>query len=94
MTSAGSPCNCGGWVTGLPGAPEWPAEANNKAQSRYVRVSHPNSVNTFQCAPHPLDALFVDTNAPEQGFKDLAEHEGKEANGTELQTVSHLLQDG
>lgn len=44
--------------------------------------------------PHPLDALLVDADAPEQGLKDLAEHEGKEANGAELQTVSHLLQDG
>lgn len=34
--------------------------------------------------PHPLDALLVDANAPEQGFKDLAEREGKEANGAEL----------
>lgn len=32
----------------------------------------------------PLDALFVDTDAPEQGFKDLAECKGKEANGAEL----------
>lgn len=47
----------------------------------------------FVC-PHPLDALLVDANAPEQGFKDLAERKGKEANGAELQTVSHLLQDG
>lgn len=44
--------------------------------------------------PHPLDALLIDANAPEQGFKDLAEREGKEANGAELQRVSHLLQDG
>ncbi len=44
--------------------------------------------------PHPLDSLFIDTDAPEQGFKHLAEREGKEANGAQLQTVSHLLQDG
>lgn len=43
---------------------------------------------------HPLDALLVDADAPEQGFKDLAEREGEEANGAELQRVSHLLQDG
>lgn len=43
---------------------------------------------------HPLDALFVHVDAPEQGFEDLAECEGKEANGAELQTVSHFLQDG
>lgn len=43
---------------------------------------------------HPLDALFVDADPPEQSFEDLAEHESKEADGAELQTVCHLLQDG
>lgn len=33
MTSAGSPCNYGGWVTGPLGAPEWPVGADNKAES-------------------------------------------------------------
>lgn len=43
---------------------------------------------------HPLDSLLIDTDAPEQGFEDFAEREGEEANGAELQGVSHLLQDG
>lgn len=45
MTLAGSPCNCGDWVTEQLGAPEWPAEAKNKPQTPIsvypqVRVSH------------------------------------------------------
>lgn len=44
--------------------------------------------------PHPLDALLVDADAPEQGFEDLAEREGEEANRAELHSVGHLLQDG
>lgn len=43
---------------------------------------------------HSLDALFIDTDAPKQGFENFSQCEGKEANGAELQTVSHLLQDG
>lgn len=49
----------------------------------------PSSLST-----HSLDAFFVDTDAPEQGFKDFAEGEGEEAHCAELQAVSHLLQDG
>lgn len=56
---------------------------------------HSHSVLSVTCVySHPLDALLVDTDAPEQSFKDFAEREGKEANGAELLTVSHLLQDG
>lgn len=44
--------------------------------------------------PHPLDPLLVDADAPEEGFEDLAESKGEEANRTELQCVGHLLQDG
>lgn len=111
MTSAGSPCNYGDWVTGLPGAPEWPVGANNKGEKQTdqvvylcARVSHLHGVFYFSltlCSKcqvcilaHPLDAVFVDTDAPEQGFKGFAECEGKEANRAELQTLSHLLQDG
>lgn len=54
-----------------------------------THTSCPGRVDT-----HPLDALFIDTDAPEQGFKDFAECEGEESNGAELQAVSHLLQDG
>lgn len=43
---------------------------------------------------HPLNAVFVHTDAPKESFKDLAEGEGKEPNGAELQTLGHLLQDG
>ena len=46
------------------------------------------------CVAHPLESLLVHTDAPEQGFEDFAEREGEEANGAELQVVSHLLQDG
>lgn len=98
MTSAGSPCNYGDWVTGRLDAPEWPVGANNKAnRSVFVRVSaNPHTLGLMSTCvwSHPLDPLFVDTDAPEQRFKDFAECEGKESNGAELQTLSHLLEDG
>lgn len=97
-TSAGSPCNYGGWVTGPLGAPEWPAGADNKAESTlavYLYVPQSSWYDDISCVcSHSLDAFFIDTDAPEQGFENLAERESKEANSAELQTVSHLLQDG
>lgn len=35
MTSTGSPCNYGGWVTGQQGAPESPAEANDNTSKSW-----------------------------------------------------------
>ena len=43
---------------------------------------------------HSLDAFLIDADAPEQSFKDFAEHVGKKADCAELQAVSHLIQDG
>lgn len=41
---------------------------------------------------HSLDAVLVDPHAAVQRFKGLAEREGEEADGAELQAVSHFLQ--
>lgn len=41
---------------------------------------------------HSLDALLVDTHAAVKRFEGFAEHEGEEADGAELQVVSHFLQ--
>lgn len=92
MTSAGSPCSCGGSVAEPPDAPGWPAGAEHDTLGfvfLYFRLFAPHIPNT-----HSLDAFFVDADAPEQRLEDFAEGESEEANRAELQTVSHLVQDG
>lgn len=92
-TSTGSPCSCGGWAAEPPGAPGRPAAAGNRAQSPVSQSVWPVPP-CAPAAPHPLDPLLVDADAPEHGFEDLAERQGEEANRAELQSVGHLLQDG
>lgn len=103
-TSTGSPCNCGDWAVELRDVPERPVAANKNTKKSEIVVIQP-FLNLFTgtlsfmsplCVQytHSLDALFIDTDAPEQGFKNFGQCEGKEANGAEVQTVSHLLQDG